>query len=40
VNPWPLERFEALQALVDDRTANGYVSAYEKDGWTILRRKP
>ena len=37
VNPWPLEH-DALQGLVDDRRANGYEPAYEKDGWTILRR--
>lgn len=38
VNPWPLEHFDALQAILDDRRANGYEAAYEKDGWTILRR--
>jgi uncharacterized membrane protein len=37
VNPWPLE-YVALQAVVDDRRRNGYDPAYEKDGWTILRR--
>ena len=38
VNPWPLEHFDALQAVLDDRRANGYEATYEKDGWTILRR--
>jgi uncharacterized membrane protein len=38
VNPWPLEHFDALQAVIDDRRANGYESTYEQDGWTILRR--
>lgn len=38
VDPWPLEHLDALQAVLDDRRANGYAPAYEKDGWTILKR--
>jgi len=38
VNPWPLQHYSAVQAILDDRLDNGYEPVFEKDGWTILRR--
>jgi uncharacterized membrane protein len=35
--PWPNHSPGALRQLLDDRVARGYVTIFQRDGWTVLK---
>jgi uncharacterized membrane protein len=36
LNPWPLEHYDAIRALLDARRRSGYQVVFEQDGWIVL----